>query len=119
MIEKRQQLEKNKLLEELRKIPIISFACQRTGIARATFYRWCNTDSQFADDVEEASQTGREILNDLCESQLVSLIKDKKWEAIRYYLDNNHPKYIKPRQRVVVEHSDDSFRVEIPYDQSQ
>jgi|SRR3989344_276945 len=118
-IERRQKAERARILEELRKVPIASVACQRTGIARATFYRWREADSQFADDVEEAMRIGTETINDMSESQLIALIKDKSANAIRYWLENNHPKYMKARRNVVVEHDKDNFRVEIPYEQSQ
>jgi len=118
-IQRRQQMEKARLLEELRKVPIAAVACQRVGVGRATFYRWRETDPQFADGVEEAIRQGTEAINDMSESQLISLIKDKSANAIRYWLEHNHPKYMRAHRNVVVERDAYNFRVEIPYEQSQ
>jgi len=117
-IKRRQDSEKTRVLEELKNIPIVTVACKRAGIGHATFYRWCEADQEFADAVDEAKRVGTEMINDMSESQLINLIKDKSTNAIRYWLEHNHPKYMKSRRSVVVE-GDKNFRIEIPYAQDQ
>lgn len=45
--------------------------------------------------MNRALDEGEELANDLCESQLFSLVKDKNFQAIKYRLDKRHPKYRK------------------------
>src|SRR3989344_3268828 len=54
----RQRQQKEQLLENLAKVPIIHSACDRVGIARASFYRWRADDEGFARKVEEALAEG-------------------------------------------------------------
>lgn len=84
---------KNKLLEQLKRVPIIEAACQKAGISRQTFYRWKFEDSEFAKEVEKAIDDGRLLVNDLSESQVLSLIRDKNWQAISFWLKHHHPSY--------------------------
>jgi len=87
--------DKNKslLLDYLRKTPIIQIACEKSGISRATYYRWCNDSKKFKQAADEAIREGELFVNDLSESQVLSLIKDKNWQAIQFWLRNNSPKY--------------------------
>lgn len=87
--------EKNKqlLIEQLRKTPIILVVCEKTGISRATFYRWYKDDEKFRELVQEALGEGKKLINDMAESQLISLVKDKNFPAISYWLKHNHPDY--------------------------
>lgn len=86
-------------LEELRKIPNISLACEKVGIARNTVYRWRNEDSDFDARVEDALVSGVESVNDLAESKLVTNINNGNMRAIQYWLDNNKKTYIRPRPK--------------------
>lgn len=92
-IKRRQLREKEALLEQLRKYPIVLVACEKSGVARPTYYRWLSEDKKFADAVEKAMAEGEDFLNDLSEHQLLSLMKDKHWGAIRYWLEKRHPKF--------------------------
>lgn len=85
-----------KFLEELRKFPIIQVACERVGISRQSVYRWRSEDPEFISEMNKALDEGEELANDLCESQLFSLVKDKHFPAIKYRLEKRHPKYRKP-----------------------
>lgn len=92
-IEERQAKDKESVLEYLRKMPIVQIACDRAGIARATYYRWRNDDKEFKKSVDKAIHDGELFINDLSESQVITLIKDKNWSAISFWLKNHHPKY--------------------------
>jgi hypothetical protein len=84
---------KSKLLEQLRRVPIVEAACQKAGISRQTFYRWKFEDAEFAKEVEKAIEDGRMLVSDLSESQVLSLIRDKNWQAISFWLKHHHPSY--------------------------
>jgi len=87
--------DKNKqlLIEQLRKTPIVLVACEKTCISRATFYRWFKEDEKFKELAQEALDEGKKLVNDVAESQLISLVKDKNFPAISYWLKHNHPNY--------------------------
>ncbi len=89
----RQKKEKVLLLENLEKYPIIQIACEKTWISRATYYRWIEEDSEFWNKVEIAIQNWRNLVNDIAESNLISLVKEKHPWAIYYRLNNNHLRY--------------------------
>ena len=84
---------KAELLIQLKKIPIVQIACERAGTSRATFYRWCQDDGEFAQQAQVALSEGKAMVNDLAESQLISGIKDKSFSAISFWLKHNHPDY--------------------------
>ncbi len=92
-IKERQQKEKESLLEQLKKFPIIQVACLKAGISRASFYRWKIEDKEFASAIDKAIEEGEESINDLSEAQLISMIKDKNFSAIHLWLRHHHPKY--------------------------
>lgn len=85
--------DKIKIIEELRKVPIILVVCQKVGISRATIYRWMKEDSVFEKEVETAKHEGTQGINDLAESKLISNIQKGDNTAIIYWLKFNHPKY--------------------------
>jgi len=49
---------------------IVTSACKSLGLARATFYKWCNDDPEFKASVEEISETAI----DFVESKLMEKI---------------------------------------------
>ncbi len=89
----RQAKEKELILEQLRRIPIIQVACEKAGVARATFYRLRNDDPNFKRAIEEAVGEGVAFITDMSESQLITLIKEKNWPAISFWLRHHHPNY--------------------------
>jgi len=89
----RQNREKSLILEMLKKTPIIQIVCEKNGIGRATYYRWRQQDPQFAKEADEALAEGALLMNDLAESQLLSLIKDGNLGAIVFWLRNHHTSY--------------------------
>ncbi len=90
---KRNKVEQKVVLEQLRKIPIVQIACERSNIGRSTYYRWRREDVKFKKATDEAMQDGEEMINDLSESQLITLIKEKNFPAIQLWLRQHHPKY--------------------------
>ncbi len=106
-VEKRQQQQKEQLIEILKKTPIIQVACQKIGMGRATYYRWLKEDSAFAEAASTALDAGVGIINDMAESQLISAIKDKHMTAIIFWLKNHHDSY-RPRLELTNGHISDN-----------
>lgn len=92
-IKVRQSKLKQALLDQLKRTPNIELACEKIGIARATYYRWIKTSKKFAKESEAAIWEGRLFISDIAESQIFSLIRDKKIEAIKFWLTHNNPRY--------------------------
>lgn len=97
-------MKKNKFqkqfLDELRKIPIVQVACEKTGLSRNSVYRWRNDDTEFRKAMEEAIAEGEELVNDMSEGQLLTMIKEKNWSAISFWLRKRNPKF---KDRIEVE----------------
>ncbi len=85
--------EKEKIVEELKRVPIVLAVCQKVGIGRATFYRWLKEDNAFSKQVDIAKAEGLQTVNDLAESRLISNIQKGDNTAIIYWLKHNHEKY--------------------------
>lgn len=92
-IEKRILQDKKNVLENLKRVPIISVACQKAGIGRSSLYRWKTQDGLFSKEVDKALQEGKQLINDMAESQLISAIKEQNMTAIIWWLRKNHPGY--------------------------
>lgn len=90
-------MKKNKVkdafLEHLRKVPIVQVACEKVGVSRNSVYRWKNEDVEFRKDMEAALEEGEDLINDMSESQLISMIRDKNWNAISFWLRKRSPKF--------------------------
>lgn len=46
----RQEAQKQAMLEQLRRIPIIQVACEKAGVSRPTLYRMRSADEKFRAD---------------------------------------------------------------------
>lgn len=90
---------KRVFLEHLRKIPIIQVACEKSGVSRATVYRWREKEARFRKELEAALAEGEALINDMSESQLISLIREKSYSAISFWLRHRHQKF---RERIEV-----------------
>ncbi len=84
---------KQQVIDQLKFNPIIQIACQKSGVSRATFYRWRSEDEEFKKQTETAIQDGVLLINDLAESQLLAAIKDQNLTAIIFWLKNHHGDY--------------------------
>ncbi len=90
-------MKKNKFqdqfLDELQKVPIIQVACEKTGLSRNSVYRWRKEDKEFMKKMDEALAEGVALVNDMSESQLLTLIKEKNYPAISFWLRHRNENY--------------------------
>ncbi|MFA5211563.1 MAG: hypothetical protein WC414_03625 [Patescibacteria group bacterium] len=84
---------RKRFLEILRKTPIIQLACERSGISRASLYRWKKEDPVFALEVDEAVTEGSGLITDIAESQLLQAIKERNITAVMFWLKHHHKAY--------------------------
>jgi hypothetical protein len=114
-------MKKNKFqkqfLDELRKVPIVQVACEKTGLSRNSVYRWRNEDADFRKAMEEAIAEGEELVNDMSEGQLLTLIKEKNYSAISFWLRKRNPKFkdrleveVAPKQEELTEEQEETVR---------
>ena len=92
-IQKRQKEERTALIENLKRMPIIQIACEKTGVSRATFYRWKNSNNKFSHQVDEALKESVEMVNDIAEAKLIASIKEGNMTALIYWLKHRHRAY--------------------------
>lgn len=92
-IEKRQNKEKEMLLERFKKTPIVQIACEKCGVGRATYYRWRKDHPEFAKLADEALAQGTLLINDLAESKLIASVQNQNMTAIIFWLKHHHPSY--------------------------
>ena len=89
--------DKKRFLEALSKTPFIVYAAKQVGIDKATIYRWKEKDKNFRKNVEVSLGYGRAGYCDAAESQLLKKVNQGDFKAIKFYLENNDKRYIKPR----------------------
>ena len=92
-IEERQEKDKQALVEALKEMPIVRVACKRAGVSRATYYRWRNEDKKFLQECYGAISIGIEAINEMSDSQLITLIGEKSLQAIKWWQQHNHERY--------------------------
>ncbi len=98
-------------LEELKKVPIVQVACEKTGVSRNTVYRWKREDKDFEKEFDKALSDGVAFVNDMSENQLLQLIKEKNFSAVRFWLNKRHPAY-KDKLEVTNKHDIDELNPE-------
>lgn len=96
---KNQSVVKAKILQELENAPIIWVAAKKAKVSRSTLYRWMDEDYDFKQEVEGAVEKGRDSINDLAESKIISMINKSDFPATKFWLQNNHENYITPRTK--------------------
>lgn len=89
----RQERQKNSVLEQLKKTPVVEIACKKVGIGRSTYYRWRKEDASFLEATHNALETGCSLINDMAESQLIKAIQDGNMTGIIFWLKNHHYQY--------------------------
>jgi ACT domain-containing protein len=92
-VQDRTAVNRQLMIEQLRKTPIVQVACEKTSVARSTYYRWREEDSEFAKQADKALAEGVALVNDMAESQLLSAIRDRNISAIFYWLNHRHSAY--------------------------
>jgi hypothetical protein len=98
-VSKRQKMQREILLAELRKNSIMTVACQKAGIPRSTVYRWMNDDPKFMDLTDQAVSEGRDTINDMAESVIIKKVREENLLAAKYYLSHNNERYKPWRNR--------------------
>lgn len=98
---------KDKFFEELSKIPIVQVACEKTGLSRNSVYRWKREDKLFAQAMEKAMTEGVAFVNDMSESQLLTMIKEKNYSAISFWLRHRNDNYRNKLEITTVEESEE------------
>lgn len=90
-------MKKNKqrtdFLQELRNIPVVQVACEKSDLSRNTVYRWRKEDKKFAEEMDKAMVDGIEYINDMTETQLLNAIKGGEFKAISFWLRSRHNAY--------------------------
>lgn len=92
-IQDRTKQNRQLIIEQLRKTPIVQICCEKVGVSRSTYYRWRDEDKTFAKLSDQALADGIALMNDVAESQLLSAIRDKNISAIFYWLNHRHAAY--------------------------
>ena len=92
--------EKNKFLNELRDVPVVSIICKRTGISKSTVYRWLKNDKEFRKKFNEALGIGRDSISDLAESTIINAMRKGSLRAAEYWLSTNAKRYYQPRKPI-------------------
>lgn len=103
MAKDRRDGKKTKLLKQLEDNPLVTLACNRVGVSRATYYRWRDEDPVFRGDSTKAIEKGVGKINDFAESKLIENIKANNQQAIAYWLRFNHRAYRPQALRLVIE----------------
>lgn len=90
-------MKKNKFqqtfLDELRKVPIVQVACEKSGLSRNSVYRWRKEDKGFLKSMDNALAEGVAFVNDMSETQLLTLIKEKSFPALSFWLRHRNDNY--------------------------
>ena len=84
--------QKELLIESLKKIPIVTYACKNAAVGRCSYYRW-RSEKKFAEMADKAMEEGVETINDLAESQLISGINNGNMTPTMFWLKNRHKAY--------------------------
>lgn len=84
---------KDLFLEQLKKIPNVQVAVEKVGVARSTVYKWRDEDEVFRKAMEDALDEGEAMLNDLGENQLYSLMLERHYPSIQFWLRHRNPKF--------------------------
>ena len=85
--------QKEDLVEQLKKNPVIQIACEKLDIGRATHYRWYADDEEYARGVDSAIAEGVTFVAEFAESQLLNAVRNGDPWAVSMVLKAMHPRY--------------------------
>jgi hypothetical protein len=85
--------QKEDLIDQLKKNPVIQIACEKLDIGRATHYRWYTDDKEYAQAVDTAINEGVSFVAEFAESQLFNAVRNNEPWAIGMVLKAMHPRY--------------------------
>ena len=85
--------QKEDLIEQLKKNPIIQVACEKLEIGRATHYRWYTDDKDYAQEVDNAINEGVSFVAEFAESQLFNAMRNSEPWAVSMVLKAMHSRY--------------------------
>ena len=89
--------ERSKIIEILSENPSVHYACKKTGIARATHYRWMKDNAEYRTAINRALKEGRTQWTENAEAVLMKKVRDGNMRAVTYYLSHNDARYIPKR----------------------
>jgi hypothetical protein len=112
MAKNKRDSKKTRILERLEDNPLVTLACTKVGISRATYYRWRDEDPVFRGESTKAIEKGVSKINDFAESKLIENIRGNNQQAIAYWLRFNHRAYRPQALRLVIEENNQQ-RVEL------
>ncbi|NCC70513.1 hypothetical protein EOM09_02945 [bacterium] len=93
MDKKAQAQFKENFLKLIEEYPIVQSACVKLNFSRSTLYDWFKKDPHFKKKVDEKILKGIETINDIAENSLIKNIKERKQDAIKFWLTHNHDRY--------------------------
>lgn len=83
------EVAKREFLLSFRKLGTVAAAAEQVGIDRSTFYRWLDSDPEFADDFHDA----RDDVIDSVEQTLVQRARNGSELCIFFFLKRWRPEY--------------------------
>ena len=83
---------RDSMIVALKEMPIVQIACKKVGVGRTTYYRW-RENKKFAKEADTAIAEGEAFITDMSESGLISLVRDRNFQALQLWLRHHHPKY--------------------------
>lgn len=92
--------DQQRVLDNLKKIPIIRVACQKSKVSIETYFEWIDKDLKFKQLVEECMKKGVENINDLAESKVISGIQDGDKTMTIFWLKNNKSENYIDKKRI-------------------
>ena len=99
---------KEKVLELLKEVPLVTYACQKLNIPKSTFYKWKEIDPKFKEKADSAINLGRSTVNDMAISQLMKKINEGETVAIIFWLKHNSPMFDK-KITLEIENKNDGY----------
>lgn len=81
------------ITSELKKVPNIRYVCSKVGIDHSTLYRWRMKHLDFEKRLTMAMYVGRELINDVAESNIIKGVQSGDIKCSTYWLSHNSPNY--------------------------